>query len=231
MIKRLLAILLLISGLTATSAVAAPLPTNFIQTISLQLLVVAPGKTASNGLSVTVSNLTILTKDAIKAIGLATSNNFSAKAQLIAIAPISYYSSTVTVTNKGKTTTITNTFGYPGNPSFQVRDGTNIVDVTHLVTIITLNSNSYLASYTLTKKGAYTSYKTYRLRSIMVSTSALSFSCQGFVETPTLIIPVKAGTVVYGWDDDWSDVSGMGTEGTLSGILKGTIAATFTKLE
>ena len=83
MIKKISALLLLLEAFRLTAQAATPstssLPTNFIQSISLQLVAVTPGKsTASSG---TVSNLTITTKEAIKAIGQATANRFSEQAQ------------------------------------------------------------------------------------------------------------------------------------------------------
>jgi hypothetical protein len=236
MMKMLSVLLLLLGALSlttqaATSSAATPLPTNFIQSISLQLSVVAPGKMATNGSSSTVSNLTISTKEAIQAIGQATTNSFSAQAQLLVVAPIAYYTNSVVTTNNGKAITNSYVYGYIGNPAFQIRDGTKVVDVSQFITFTTLNSNTYIASYNVNRQGGYTSYKTYRVRSIAVSNTALAFSGQGFVESPSVFITVKPGVLVYGYDDNWTSFTGVAANGVLNGILQGTINATYLKLE
>ncbi len=208
-----------------------PLPTTFIQRITLDLSVVAPGKTATNGSSATVSNLTINTLDAIEAIGEALSNRFPATAQLVAVAPISYFTNPVVTMSRGKSVTNLYVYGYPGNPAFQVRDGTNVVDVSEFINVTTANSNTYIASYALNKTGGYTSFRSYRVRTISITNSALAFSGQGFVETPLVNVTVKPGVVVVGWNDDWTSVTGVASNGEVNGILQGTISATYERLE
>jgi hypothetical protein len=228
MIKRLFAFFALVEVLSLTASAAAPtaLPTNFIQNISLQFFVVVPGKTAANGLSGTVSNLTISTKEAILAIGLATTNSFSAKAQLLGVAPLYYYTNVVVTTNKGKAITNNYVYGFPGNPAFQVRDGTKIVDVSRFITFNTLSSNTFLSSFTMNRQGGYPSYKTYSIQSIAISSAFLTLSGQGFVETSLVNINVKPGVVVWGTDDNWTSFTGVANTIVADGILYGVLTGT-----
>jgi hypothetical protein len=231
MIKKLFAPFVLLGALSVTANAGMPLPATFIQNITLQLSVVAPGKTAASLSSATVSNLTINTMNAIEAIGEATTNKFSATAQLLAVAPIVYYTNPVVTVSHGKSITNLYVYGYPGNPAFQIKDGTKVVDVSGFINVTTLNSSTYIASYALNSTGGYTSFKNYRVRSISITNSALAFSGQGFVETPLVNVPVKPGVVVVGWNDDWTSVTGVASNGQVNGILQGVISATFERLQ
>jgi hypothetical protein len=203
---------------------------NFIQNISMQLSAVGNGSTSANGNSATIATLTVTTKQAIEGIGIATSNTFSANAQLLAVAPIYYATNMIVTTNNGKRITNSYVFGYPGNPAFQVRDGTRIVDVTPYITFSTLNNN-YIGSYTMTPTGGYSAYKQYRVRTMTVSATGVGFSGQGFDESPAVIITVQPGVVILGYDDNWSSFTGVANEGSTAGVLQGTLSATFQKVE
>ena len=236
MIKILSSLLVLLEAFSltcqaATASPSAPLPTNFVQTISLQLFAVAPGKVSADQLSGTVSNLSINTKEAIQAIGQATTNSFSANAQLLVVAPIGYYTNAVVATNNGKASTNTYIYGYIGTPAFQIRDGTKVLDVSQFITLNTLNSNTYIASYNQNRQGGYTAYESYRVRSITVANTALAFSGQGFVESPLVNITVRPGVVVFGYDDNWTSFTGVAASGLVNGVLQGTIKATYLRLE
>jgi hypothetical protein len=220
MTKKLWFLLALLPSVAAIAVPPAPkpLPTNFVQNINLQLMVSAPGIATKTGH--TVSNVTLVTKDALKAIGAASGFNLSAKAKMVAVTSITYY------TNLNKTV-----FGYLGNTTFQIRDGTNIIDVTPFFNIATLNSNTYIASYTQANTGAYTAFKNYRLRSITVSNPGLSFTGQGFVESPLVNVSPKPGVTIFGIDDIWTSFTGIATQGAVTGILQGTINAIYSHVE
>jgi hypothetical protein len=87
--------------------------TNAVQTINLQLTLLTQGESQTNGpatniITATVTKTSVATKDVIGWLGTATTNDFSAKAKLVRVTHFN------AVTNE---TTI------------EVRDGTNVVDV------------------------------------------------------------------------------------------------------
>ena len=232
MIKHLFALLLLLKAVSISAiATPPPLPTNFIQKITLDLTVVTPGKTAANGLSATVSNLTLNAFAAIEAMGEATGNRFTANAQWVCVNPIFWITLTNVTKVGGRSVTNVATYGYlAGTPMFEIRDGAKVVDVTAFINVSTIN-NTYIASYTEPKLGDYTAFKNYRIRTISVTNSALAFSGQGFVESPLVLVTARPGAVVFGNNDDWTSVSGVADNGIINGILQGTISATYEKLE
>jgi hypothetical protein len=232
MIKKLLALFVVFEAVSMTvNAAPAPLPSTFIQNITLLLSVVEQGKTASNFSSAAVVTATITTQQAIEAFGEATSNRFSAAAQLLTMSPITYYTNPVVTTVGGRSFTNNYIYGYPGNPNFVIKDGANVVDINQYFTVTTLSSNTPVSSYQVNKTGGYVAYKNYRIRMISVSNAALAFSGTGFVVTPLVNVPVRPGVVVVGYNDDWTSLVGIADNGVANGVLRGTISATFEKLE
>ncbi len=231
MINRMSAFFALLGVLCATANASTALPENFVQKITLQMSFVGPGKTASNDLSATVTSKTITTAEVIDSIGEVTTNKFSSSAQLLAITPITYYTNPVVTVSKGKSVTNLYVFGYLGNPAFEIRDGAKVVDVTDFITVTTVNSSTYIASYAKTTTGNYTSFKSYRVRTISVSNTALAFTGQGFVESPLVSVTVKPGIVVLGADDDWTSFTGVAGNPLFNGIIQGTLSATYERLE
>jgi len=231
MIKKLLSLVLLLHA-TAFGLHAKALPTNFIQSITFTFTAVGPGK--STATSDSVSNVVLTTRTAIAAIGAATSNSFSAKAQILAVASIFWYTNTVVTTNvQHKVVTNNFVYGYANSPSFVIKDGSKTVDITGFVNITTLNSDAIYSSahHMQGTFSDYTAYKQYRLRSMSISQTPIVFSAQGFVVTPTLITPVAPGVVFFAFDDNWTDVTGMGSLGGNTFILQGSVSATFVKLQ
>jgi hypothetical protein len=233
MMKKLFALIALLETLsvTARAATATSWPTNFVQNISVQFLVVIPGATAANGLSGTVDKLTIGTKETIQAIGLATTNSFSGKAQLVGVEPLYYFTNMVVTTNKGKALTNNYVYGFPGNPAFQIRDGNKVVDVTKFITFATLSSNTTLASFVMNRQGGYPSYKSYSIQSIAISSAVLTLSGQAFVETDLVNITVEPGVVVWATDDYWTSFTGVATSSKGNGVLQGVLTGTYLRLE
>jgi len=233
MMKKLFALIALLGTLsvTARAATATSRPTNFVQNISVQFLVVIPGATASNGLSGTVSQRSIGTKQTIEAIGLATTNSFSGNAQLLGVAPLYYFTNMVVTTNKGKAVTNNYVYGFPGNPAFEIRDGNKIVDVTKFITFTTLSSNTTLANFVMNRQGGYPVYKSYRIQSLAISSAVLTLFGQAFVETSLVNITVKPGVVVWATDDYWSSFTGVATSSEGNGILQGVLTGTSLGLE
>jgi hypothetical protein len=227
-----MSVLFALSGaLCVTANASTALPANFVQKITLNLSFVGPGKTASNELSATVTSMTITTAEVIDSIGEATTNKFSSAAQLLVITPITYYTNPVVTVSKGKSVTNLYVYGYLGNPSFEIQDGAKVVDVTEFITVNTLNSSTYISSYVETATGNYTSYESYRVRTISVANTGLAFSGQGFVESPLVSVTVKPGVVVFGVDDNWTSFTGVAGNALFNGILQGTISATYERLE
>jgi hypothetical protein len=89
MTKRLLTLALLLHA-AALPALGKALPTNFVQTISLNLSFVGTNKTLASGASA-VSNAVVTSKTAIAAFGTALGQKFSANAQFLELIPIAYY--------------------------------------------------------------------------------------------------------------------------------------------
>ena len=232
MTKKLLAFfILLAASLPAMAASPAPLPANFYQNITLHFSVVQPGHSIGNNQGATVSNLTVSVPLVIKALGLVTSNHFSAKARLMGVSPVTYYTNALTNMVGGKIVTNNYVFGYPGLPiRFLVVDGTNEVDVTSLVVIVTVNTN-LVSSFLYSKQGGYTAYANYRVRSMSFSNAMVSFSGQGFVETPLRNVPVGPKIVVVGYDDLWTSFSGVASGEFVNGVLQGAISAVYDHLK
>ncbi len=231
MIKKLLSLFVALQA-TAAGLHAKALPTNFIQSITFTFTAIGPGK--STATSDSVSNLVLTTKTAIAAFGAATSNSFSAKAQILEVASIYWYTNTVVTTNSHhKPVTNNYVYGYAGNPTFVIKDGAKTVDITAFINIATLNSDSIFSSMhrLVGSFEVYSAYKQYRLRSMSISQTPITFSAQGLVVTPTLVINVAPGVVFYAFDDNWSDVTGMGSLGGNTFIFEGTVSATSSKLE
>jgi hypothetical protein len=111
-------------------------------------------------------------------------------------------------------------------------DGTQAYDVTSFFTFTTVNDVlNPIASATVNKAGAFTSYVSYRIRTVAISQGPITFSAQGFVKSPSLFLHPAPNVLIYAYDDDWTSVTGLGTLGNESGIVQGTITATYLKLE
>jgi len=232
MMKKLFVLIALLEMLSVTAhAAAAPLPTNFVQNIRVQFLVVIPGAKAANGLSGTVNKLTIGTQATIQAIGLATTNIFSDKAQLVGVEPLYYFTNMVVTTNQGKVLTNKYVYGFPGNPAFQIRDENKVVDVTKFIAFTTLSTNTTPASFVMNRQGGYASYKSYSIQSIAISNAFLTLSGQAFVETDLVNITVEPGVVVWATDDYWTSFSGVAASSEGNGVLQGVLTGTYLRLE
>lgn len=229
MIKKL--ILLLIAAVAPLHLDAKALPTNFVQKITLTLNVVGPG--SSTATHDTVSNAVVTAATAIKALGQATSNSFSAKAQFLEMASVYWYTNPVISMKAGKPVTNNYVYGYATTPRFVIQDGAKTIDVTAFVTLGTVNTDT-IASSTHHLQGSftdYTAYKQFRLRTISISQTPISFSAQGFVTTPTLVLTLAPNITFFAFDDNWTAVTGIGSVGGNPAIFQGTISATFLKLE
>jgi hypothetical protein len=185
---------LMITGAARTNAGT----TNSVQNISFELTFFTQGPTNHPSADITtikVDKFRVTSKDIIAALGEATTNNFSAKARLVSV----------------RDATSTNSVRY-----IEVRDGTNIVDVSRFFNLTTSETNvisvrsSNYNSITEIDSGVV--YSIIHLTLTQTNLTA-SLNLSGFASTKHTSI--KDGGIVLGVDEIDAAVagSGMGTNG------------------
>jgi len=194
---------ILIAGMAPIRAAT----TNSVQNIEFELTFFTQGPTnhpSTNITTVAINQFRVTTKDVIAALGQATSNNFSCRARLVSVRD-------ATSTNSSRT--------------IEVRDGTNVVDVTgyfhltaaetNILSVHSLRYNSTTGDGFAMKDGIF---------HLTLSNTNLTASLDlgGFATTTTAIF--KSGNVISKEDEIDAEVagSGMGTNG-IPAIVKGQI--------
>jgi hypothetical protein len=180
---------ILIAGVAPVHAAT----TNSVQNIIFELTFFAQGPTnhpTANTTTVAIDKFRVTTKDVIAALGQATSNNFSASARLVSVRD-------ATSTNSQRT--------------IEVRDGTNVVDVTSYFKITTAETNilsvhSLLFNST-TGIGSGLTDGIFHLTLTNANLTA-GLDLGGFAATAHT--GIKAGNVVLGVDETDAAVAGYG---------------------
>lgn len=184
----------LIAILTAGMAQSRAATTNSVQNIQFELTFFTQGPTnhpSTNITMLTINKFRVTTKDVIAALGQATSNSFSARARLVSVRD-------ATSTNSSR--------------AFEVRDGTNVVDVTDYFHIAAAETNVLsvhsLRYNSLTGIGCGMTEGLFHL-SLSNSNLTASLDLGGFATTTTTLL--KAGDVLLKVDELEADVAGSGT--------------------
>jgi hypothetical protein len=181
--------------------------TNSVQNIEFELTFFTQGPTnhpSTNITTVTINKFRATTRDVIAALGQATSNHFSRAAKLVSVRD-------ATSTNSSRV--------------IEVRDGTNVVDVTgyfhltaaetNLLSVHSLFYNSVTGNAFATRDGIFH-------LSLSNSNMTADLDLSGFATTTTAVF--KCGTNFVNVDEIDADVagSGMGTNG-VPAVVKGQI--------
>lgn len=191
-------ILKLTAGLTAILfAGLVPIraaTTNSVQNIEFELTFFTQGPTnhpSTNITMVTIDKFRVTTRDVIAALGLATSNDFSRSARLVSVRD-------ATSTNSSRT--------------IEVRDGTNVVDVTGYFNI-TADETNVLSVHSLrfnsvTGVGTGMSDGIFHLALTNASLTT-SLDLGGFATTT--VTGIKSGNSILSVDEVSAAVAGSGT--------------------
>ena len=211
--------LVLLTGLSLISSQGAQ--TNLVQNLAFKLTAWSQGKTTTNGSTVTVkaNSQSIVTKDVLTWLGVATTNNF-ATSQLLVI----------------------NRLGVPGSISrmvvrTKIGNITNNVDVSAFFGIIanapTVNSYSYsLANNTINPGNYYGYFGVYLLENPSCPLLPVFFGLNGFgVDSVINVLSTKK--VIVGQAEQFSVTNAVGI-GHMNGqpfIITGNVSITGNTLE
>jgi hypothetical protein len=183
--------------------------TNVVQNLNFELTFLTQGPTnhpTADKTKITVNKFRVTTKDIIAALGKATTNDFSPRAKLVSVQD-------ATSTNSVR--------------QIEVRDGTNIVDVSSYFTfttsvsnIISVHSLEYDSS---TGVGSGVRYSIFHLT--LTNASSATLDLGGFATTTHTSI--KDGAVVLSADEVEAAVAGagVGTNG-VPAVVNGFISTT-----
>ena len=181
---------ILVAGMTQSHAAT----TNSVQNINFELTFFTQGPTnhpKADTTKITIDKFRVTTKTIIAALGVATSNSFSASARLVSVRDATSTNSTRTI---------------------EVRDGSNVVDVTSYFNITTAETN--LLSVHSLQYSAVTGIGTAETDgifhlSLTNANLAASLDLGGFATTASA--GIKSGHVILSVDEINAAVAGAGT--------------------
>ena len=197
---------LMITGAARTNAAT----TNSVQNINFELTFFTQGPTnhpSTNITTIKVDKFRVTSKDIIAALGKATTNDFSATARLVSVRD-------ATSTNSER--------------EIEVRDGTNIVDVSRFFTLTTAETN--VVSVRSLSYNSATGIASGVVDSIFHLTLThtnltASLDLRGFATTTH--VSIKDGATVLGVDEVDAVVAGAGTSTNgVSAVVNGLINLT-----
>jgi hypothetical protein len=198
----------LITGLITGMSQIHAATTNSVQNINFELTFFAQGPTnhpSTNVTIVTINKFRVTTRDIITALGQATSNNFSCRARLVSVHD-------ATSTNSARV--------------IEVRDGTNVVDVTSYFNITTAETNMLsvhsLVYNNISGNGLEKTEGIFHLTLSNTSNTNLvtSLDLSGFATTTTAVF--KSGNLIV--DEIDADVAGTGVgKNGVPAVVKGRI--------
>lgn len=231
-----------LAALVGTFAITVQAQTNLVESLGFALTANYQGTNTTNGTTIkqNVKTESIKTADVIKLLGAATSNEFSAAAQLLKVTPIIEGNAgtaliivrdvTSVLATKITTTTSTN------RGIVTVHSVTNRVRVytTNVVNVTGFFTTSTLAGLTssATKSGVLDSESAPSVKTLaLVSENGFpalttTFSLQGFGVITYQKITLHDGLVVWGHDVTWT-VNGTGLSATKGSLVIGADPSTY----